>query len=534
MSVPLSSQSIFSFLVVLSLKATLVLTVASLASSVARRSSASLRHRIWALAIAGVLLLPMLQVLLPAWDTSTGAARSQIWRAALAMSALRAQPVRSRTAVDAVFEQPLHMDWTAWAVLIPLAGTGLMLIRLGRSMGRLRQTSSRAVPVSEERILQVAAQYSRALPADRPVRLLIAEEPGAMPCTWGYWHPRILLPASAVTWPADRLHMVLAHEFAHIAHSDWLLGIFAEAARAMFWFHPLVWLAASRLRDTSERACDDAVLNSGQDAARYAEALLDLLRLTDTYPAAALTVARPSNIERRFNAMLNPNINRRRLTRTAALSTTAAALLGVLSLAALRAPAQEAAAQFTGAVLDSRGNGIPNATVEMTNTQTHERRMTGTDTAGAYEFSALAPGDYDFRVQREGFQDYVSTQSLTAAAGSSGPVTMISGDPEPPSGMQKRIRVGGNVSSANLIRKVSPVYPASAKAAGMQGSVELRATIDKEGAPIALQVRNLSVDPGLARSAIEAVSQWRYQPTLLNGEPVEIETAITVHYTLAP
>jgi protein TonB len=66
----------------------------------------------------------------------------------------------------------------------------------------------------------------------------------------------------------------------------------------------------------------------------------------------------------------------------------------------------------------------------------------------------------------------------------------------------------------------------------VQGTVVLHAIISKDGKPLSLRVMNAQVDPDLARSAVEAVSQWRYTPTLLNGEPIEIETTIDVNYSL--
>jgi protein TonB len=96
------------------------------------------------------------------------------------------------------------------------------------------------------------------------------------------------------------------------------------------------------------------------------------------------------------------------------------------------------------------------------------------------------------------------------------------------------VRIGGKVEAAKIISKMQPVYPQSAKAAGAQGSVLLHAVVGTDGTPLSLQVLNSQINPDLARAAVEAVSQWRYQPTLLNGEPVEIDTTITVNFTLLP
>jgi len=110
--------------------------------------------------------------------------------------------------------------------------------------------------------------------------------------------------------------------------------------------------------------------------------------------------------------------------------------------------------------------------------------------------------------------------------------------PPPPPPVKKeenkgpqRIRVGGNVQQANLIRKVTPVYPPLAKQARIQGVVHFQAIIGKDGTIQNLQL--ISGHPLLVESARQAVSQWQYKPTLLNGEPVEVVTQIDVNFTLS-
>lgn len=93
-----------------------------------------------------------------------------------------------------------------------------------------------------------------------------------------------------------------------------------------------------------------------------------------------------------------------------------------------------------------------------------------------------------------------------------------------------RIRVGGNVQQAKLVSQPHPVYPPDAKAAHVQGTVSLQATIGNDGKVIGLQV--ISGPQELIQSALDAVKQWVYSPTLLNGNPVEVVTQIDVNYTL--
>jgi TonB family protein len=96
-----------------------------------------------------------------------------------------------------------------------------------------------------------------------------------------------------------------------------------------------------------------------------------------------------------------------------------------------------------------------------------------------------------------------------------------------------RIRVGGNVVPAKLLYRVNPEYPEDARSRGIQGDVVLRAVVSLKGAVLSLTAIS-SPDPQLAEAAIRAVKEWRYQPSLLNGEPVETITKIAVNFRLEP
>ena len=95
----------------------------------------------------------------------------------------------------------------------------------------------------------------------------------------------------------------------------------------------------------------------------------------------------------------------------------------------------------------------------------------------------------------------------------------------------QRVRVSQGVTQGLLLRKIQPTYPPLARQARIQGSVLLQAEISKDGS--IQNLRLISGHPMLAPSAIEAVKQWKYKPYILNGEPVEVETQITVNFTLA-
>jgi TonB family protein len=109
-----------------------------------------------------------------------------------------------------------------------------------------------------------------------------------------------------------------------------------------------------------------------------------------------------------------------------------------------------------------------------------------------------------------------------------GPRSSPSAESDSPS--PGNVRIGANVQAAKLIHEVAPRYPNEARRAHVKGSVILHAIIGKDGA-----VRDLSVVEGvcsLSEAAVDAVKTWLYQPTLINGEPVEVDTTITVIFTL--
>jgi len=106
----------------------------------------------------------------------------------------------------------------------------------------------------------------------------------------------------------------------------------------------------------------------------------------------------------------------------------------------------------------------------------------------------------------------------------------MGGAPPPPKPTASRIRQGGSVQAALLINRVQPVYPPLARQTRIAGTVRLHAIISKQGTVESLEV--LSGHPLLVRAAMDAVQQWKYKPTLLNGEPVEVDTTIDVIFSL--
>ena len=102
--------------------------------------------------------------------------------------------------------------------------------------------------------------------------------------------------------------------------------------------------------------------------------------------------------------------------------------------------------------------------------------------------------------------------------------------PPPPPKAKAPIRVGGNVQNSKLIQKIDPIYPELAKRARVSGIVLLQVTVDEQGR--VGEIKLIRGHPLLNQSAIDAVGQWRYSPTLLNGEPVPVIATVTVNFVL--
>jgi beta-lactamase regulating signal transducer with metallopeptidase domain len=187
----------------------------------------------------------------------------------------------------------------------------------------------------------------RALSADlgisRHVALLVSDEI-EVPITTGILFPRIILSLDYPEWSDTRRSAIMNHELAHIKRLDALTQSLGHLATILYWFHPLVWLMVREMRAERERACDDHVLATGAKASDYAHDLLDIVSgLREPELAAALAMARRSQLEGRVLAVLNPALPRGSVSRKAALALALLTLCIVLPLSALRPAPQQAA-----------------------------------------------------------------------------------------------------------------------------------------------------------------------------------------------
>jgi TonB family protein len=322
-----------------------------------------------------------------------------------------------------------------------------------------------------------------------------------------------------------------------------LLWLLAQVAVALYWFHPLAWLAAARFRREQERSCDDAVVRAGTDGSVYAAQLVELARSATNAGAyvAALAIAASSDLEQRVRALLDGRANRNGLSRRVCWAAATAVLVALIPLAALRGQESKAGVSLSGTVYDASGAVVPRVLVVLKNDTSHQEAARTND-AGEYTLSGVPAGSYTLEIREAGFADFRSAIVLPAAAQTNitlgvGSVTeqveVVGKAARPPAtGTPHRIRVGGMLQATKLVKMTKPAYPPGAEAAGIEGTVMLRAIISTGGDLIGLTVMNQSVDGELAGAAMDAVKQWHYQPTLLNGEPVEVVTTIAVTFRL--
>ena len=157
--------------------------------------------------------------------------------------------------------------------------------------------------------------------------------------TWGLRRPVILVPAESAAWSEATKRSVLLHELGHIRRGDCLMHLLGRLACVVYWFHPLVWLAARQMRKTSERAADDAVLSSNVAPPEYAEHLVAIagqLRGISLFGQAALPMASLSDLEGRVTDILDPRRNHGNIPRQTCWALTIAAALVLLPCALLR------------------------------------------------------------------------------------------------------------------------------------------------------------------------------------------------------
>ncbi|MGA2077345.1 MAG: M56 family metallopeptidase [Terriglobia bacterium] len=540
------------------LKGTSLLMLCGVLVLALRRASAAARHLVWSLGLGAMLALPFLSLMLPAWNVpvssrlafgtvSEKTVTTEGSPVDIGSTPIEAGPTARVPAVPVGTEEgPMRIGWILclWAI-----GTALLAARMAVGEYRVRQIARRSLPFESRQAKVILENLRSSLRLSRVVQLRAGAEI-AVPFTRGGLRPAVLLPAEAPRWSRKQLEWVLAHELAHVRRNDYLTQMAARLACALFWFHPLVWLAGFAMRKEREQACDDIVLSLGHPAADYAEFLLVLsrgLRCTNGAWSTGVAMAQSSQLEVRMKALLDPKLNHKTLARSRTVVTAALAAALLLPVAAMRVAAKDASGTISGIVRDPSGAVIPDANVTLINVGLKSKIEGHSGPDGTFSFTAIPPGSYRLEIACPGFAFTKSAeldlqsggdlhQNITLDIGGVLEEVVVHGhkpaeSPATPRPTPRRIRVGGMVQAAKLVSQVKPAYPEALQKQGIEGTVILRAVIGTSGQILSLSPFN-NPDPALTKSAMDAVRQWRYTPTLLNGEPVEVVTTITVGFRL--
>lgn len=351
------------------LKATVILGAALVADRLLRRASAAARHLSWTVAVGAVLFLPVTTIVTPPMSVPVpavpavsglagGAAGEGVSGAPSAESAAATEPVGTPPAgkarvdsaagtapVAGVIPRPSEDRRFSVLALTWGTGAGFILAWLGLSWLRACRLGRRAGPFESERVQRTVRRLAARLGIRSPTPVLRGAT-SDMPSTLGILRSRILLPADAERWTRARLEAVLAHELAHVRRRDCAVQAMAGLACALYWFHPLAWVAARRLAIEREFACDDEVLRLGTRPSAYGDCLVDLAR-SFAHPrlsAAVVTqIVRPGGLSERVAAVLAEGVDRRRISRAGVLVATALAALVLVPLSAARAVAPSGA-----------------------------------------------------------------------------------------------------------------------------------------------------------------------------------------------
>jgi TonB family protein len=561
-------------LIDLAIKATILLAAGFVFSFVLRHASAASRHTMWTTVFLAMLLLPVARQVMPEWTVISVPERMSWIGAQTPVDTRGAIAVRSdASAISARAAASNVAEWISVSTAAAVWGVGafVCLLWIGAGLFGTRRLERSARPVDDQRVKDRAARAASLLGVRRSVRLLAVSK-DVMPSTWGLVAPRVLLPNGASRWSDTQLDAVLTHELSHVVRGDAYSHLSARLATAMWWWHPLAWMAARNAKFERERACDDLVLTQGARASDYAADLVTFVSSLELPPAqspATMAMARRSQLEGRVMAILKSDVNRRGVSQSG--------FLAALMVLALVWPL--AAARATSTAQDPvRVGGAIKAPVKVKDVRPiypplaqAERRQ------GVVIIEATIDGSGDVdeaKVIRSIGEDLDNAAidavlqwrfQPTLLNGTAVPVIMTVtvnfvldsdlsepppppppppppatvGDPPPPppappasptGSNDQTLRIGGVIKAPTKIKDVRPVYPEIAQQERVSGIVILELRIDAEGnVTDAKVIRSV---PLLDDAARDAVLQWKFTPTHLNGAAVPVIMTVTVNFSL--
>jgi TonB family protein len=548
------------------------------------RASARTRY-----GVAGVGLVAMMCAPLVTLGVVWQAAPAAITTTATVAATASIETAVATSASPAMFTTLLPAVVLAWA-----AGVLLLTARLVATWWRTERVRRHDVRPVGDGLTRALHRLAATLGVRRRVTLLESAWVD-VPTVVGWLRPTILLPVGAfMGLSVPQVEAVLSHELAHIKRHDYLINVIQNLAETVLFFHPAVWWISNQLRIEREHCCDDVAVEACGNAVAYARALatLEEARVRQaTFALAATDGSLTTRVRRLLGVPSASRADRRRPVWPIAVAV--AGLLAVATLSGEQEGLQTLQEEPTatqlspGRIVLQAGStmSIPDGDLGTVRVEGHGKLST--PRASSSQRTASAPTDirssigtmraaidkyYDDKgtypmslgvLVSEGYlrsadgQTFERVNATTiridgatytrgtaddlarlvervatprASQNQAAPPVVEATQVVPPATPRAPVRVGGGIREPRKILDVRPVYPEAARLAGISGVVILEAVIDQEGMPVNLRV--LRSIPDLDQAAINAVRQWRYTPTLLNGVPVAVVMTTTVNFTL--
>jgi beta-lactamase regulating signal transducer with metallopeptidase domain len=320
-----------SWLLSCSIKVALLLAASGVGAALLRRSTAAARHQIWTLGVVSALLLPLLCWAVPSILSLSSAPPT------IAGSSLLAVPA---VFVTAGAETGAAPTWPTWLAIVWAMGALVVAFRWLRGHLAAHRLVHTAEPSASASWSAAVREAAGSLGLTKRIQVLRSETIGS-PMTIGVLRPRVLLPAAADAWSPERLRAVLVHELGHVRRHDTVIQLAAQLGCALYWWNPLAWLAAARLRIEREHACDDLVLDAGIRPSSYAADILEVARSISTDAHAhpgAICMVDLSWTEARLRRILDATAPRRPLRARFRLAARGLTLAAAATLACSSSP----------------------------------------------------------------------------------------------------------------------------------------------------------------------------------------------------
>lgn len=515
-----SSPGLLKMLVDHSIKGSLLILLAWSASRLLRGKTAAVRHFVWTVTIAVVVMLPVWSVVVPA-------IKAPILPSSLLseeLTAVTSAPVEQElvsSANESSVPEEVGIRWQTGVVFIWLAGASIAFLWLLMGKVRAWKMLIMAHALDDETLLDVAGVAADQIGL-RPGWKIKVSDAVEVPLVVGNFGRTVLLPEEAYSWTREKLLILLLHEMTHIKRRDMLFQIPAEISTIIFWFNPLVWYAAHRQIVERELAADDHVLNKGVKVSDYATQLLEAancLRRSSFRALSGAGMARGADFKQRLVKVLSVETNRKPLEkRYSALIILAISLLG------LPLSAWQTWGELESPVIIEDDHFATALEILFSDVMDDDpEKFADNNSRQQMHLRTVA--------QTRDSRPYAERLSYTKNSGRANLNLRPNLDNEIDETREQEIGSELVILRPKMIKFVKPVYPDTAKKRGVSSSVHLQAVIDVDGRVGDVQViRESQAGLGFKESAVNALKECRFVPARAGDRAVKVLTGINIRF----